>query len=233
MPKKHLVTGMSMRIGDIERIVENKYSLLLFFLVSLSVISIVIVDNVPLHFAIESVLSMVVFMIMLRILKAPRGLFSLFLVLVFLALLFHCLAVFVLQSRSVAVIAMLVYILMILILITFMVRRIFSEKLVTGDTIKGGISVYIMLGTWWQLIYVLLWTLDPNSFKCTAGEIGKTDFFYFSITTMTTLGYGDILPVSYAAKVFSMLQALTGQVYIAVFVARLVGLHVAGHSSRK
>jgi len=224
---------MSMRIGDIEKIVENKYSLLLFFLVSLSVISIITVNNAPLHFAVEAVLSLVVFIIMLKILKASRGLFNLFLVLVFLALTFHCLTVFFLKSRSVSIIAMLVYILMLLVLITFMVRRIFSERMVTGDTIKGGISVYILLGVWWQFIYVLLWMLDPNAFKCLTGEVGRTDFFYFSFTTMTTLGYGDILPVAYAAKVFSTLQALAGQIYIAVFVARLVGLHVAGHSSKK
>ncbi len=233
MSKKRRVAGMSMRIGDIEKIIENKYSLLLFFLITLSVISIVTVDNILLHFTVESVLSLVVFIIMLKILKAPRGLFSLFLALVFLALFFHCLAIFFLESRSIGIITMLAYIFMLLVLITFMVRRIFSERMVTGDTIKGGISVYLLISVLWQFIYVLLWTLNPKAFKCIAGEIGKTDFFYFSITTMTTLGYGDIIPVTYPAKVFSMLQALTGQIYIAVFVARLVGLHVAGHSSKK
>jgi len=219
--------------ADIERIIENKYSLLLFFLVSLTVVSIVTVHNHVVHFAVDSVLSMVVFTIMLKILKAHRLLFIFFITLAFLALLFHFLAVFVLQSRSVGLVAMVVYILMIGILIVFMIRRIFSERLVTGDTIKGGISVYIMMGTWWQLIYYLLWVLNPNAFMFGNGRGEQSDFLYFSIVTMTTLGYGDILPTTYPAKVFSMLQALAVQLYIAIFVARLVGLHIAGHSSKK
>ncbi len=222
-----------MRTADIERIVENKYSLLLFFLVSLTVVSIVTVHNRVVLFVVDSVLSMVVFTIMLKILKAHRLLFISFISLAFLALLFHFLAVFVLQSTSVGLVAMVVYILMIGILIIFMIRRIFSERLVTGDTIKGGISVYIMMGTWWQMVYYLLWVLNPHAFIFTTGHGVQSDFLYFSIATMTTLGYGDIMPVTHPAKVFSMLQALVGQLYIAVFVARLVGLHIAGHSLKK
>lgn len=233
MSKKHHETGGPMRIGDIERIVENKYSLLLFFLVALNATSIFTIGHIVLNFCLESVLAMVVFIIMLRILKAPRRLFHFFVVLAFTALLFHYLFIFLLHSRSVGIAAMLVYILMIGAIIMFMIRRIFSERLVTGDTIKGGISVYILLGVWWQLIYILIWTLDPEAFKSAAGVIGRADFSYYSITTMTTLGYGDIVPITRSAKMFSSAQALVGQLYVAVFVARLVGLHVAVHSSKK
>lgn len=222
-----------MRTADIERIIENKYSLLLFFLISSMVVSIVTVHNRAVHFTVDSVLSMIVFVIMLRILKAHRLLFTLFISLAFLALLFHFMSVFVMHSKSVGLGAMAVYILMIGILIIFMIRRIFSERLVTSDTVKGGISVYIMMSTWWQLIYYLLWVLNPNAFLFASGRAEQSDFLYFSVATMTTLGYGDILPMTYPAKVFSMLQALIGQLYIAVFVARLVGLHIAGHSLKK
>ncbi len=53
---------------------------------------------------------------------------------------------------------------------------------------------------------------------------------YYSFVTMTTLGYGDIVPVNPAARMLSVLQALTGQLYLVVLVARLVGLHIA-HST--
>jgi len=221
------------RAADLERIIENKYSLLLFFLISLALISIVSTSNALVHFIIDGVFSMIVFVIMLRILKAHRFLFVLYVTLGFLALLFHFLSVFVFHSKPIGIVAMLVYIFIIGLLIAFMIRRIFSEKLVTGDTIKGGISVYILMGTWWQLIYYLLWLLNPQSFIFTSAGLTQTDFLYYSMTTMTSLGLGDILPQSYPAKVFSMFQAVVGQLYVAVFVARLIGLHVAVHSSKK
>jgi hypothetical protein len=176
-----------------------------------------------------SFLSFVVYTIMLSILKAPRFLFIAYIVFAFIALLCHYLAAFVLKSLPVGITAMIVYIVMIGIIIVFLIRRIFSERLVTGDTIKGGISAYLLMATWWQLVYYFLWVMDANAFIFNAGIGHQADFLYYSVTTMTSVGYGDILPRSYPAKVFSMLQAIVGQLYIAVFVARLIGLHVASH----
>jgi len=221
-----------MQREHIERMIENKYSLLLFVLVSLIVVSIVDFRNYAVHNGVAAFLTMTVFCIMLRILKAHRVLFILYLVLASLALFFHYLALWVVDSKSLGIAAMLVYIPMIAILIIFMIKRIFSETLVTADTIKGGISVYLLMATWWQLIYYFLWLMNPQSFIFTTGPGHQTDFLYFSITTMTSVGFGDILPRSYPARVFSMLQAMAGQLYIGIFVARLVGLHIVGNSSR-
>jgi hypothetical protein len=217
----------------IERIIENKYSLLLFFLTSLIVVSIVSVHNFMVYSAIVSFLSLVVYLIMLRILKAHRYVLIAYMVFAFTALLCHYLAAFVVNSTALGVTAMIVYIVMIGLIIIFMIRRIFSEKLITGDTIKGGISVYILMATWWQLVYYFLWLMNPNAFVFTIGTGHQGDFLYYSITTMTSLGFGDILPRSHPARVFSMLQAIVGQLYIAVFVARLVGLHIAGRVHHK
>lgn len=217
----------------IERIVENKYSLLLFFLVSLMIVSIVSVRNFMVYSLVVSFLSLAVYAIMLSILKAHRFLFTAYIACASMALLFHYLAVFVLNSMPLGITAMIVYIVMIGIIIIFMIRRIFSEKLVTGDTIKGGISMYILIANWWQLVYYFVWVLDPGAFSFTTGGAHQADFLYYSITTMTSVGFGDILPRSYPARVFSMLQAVVGQLYPAVFVARLVGLHIAGRVHHK
>lgn len=216
----------------VERIIDSKYSLLLFFLTSLIVVSIVDFRNYALHNGVAAFLMLVVFCIMLRILNAHRALFILYLILASSALLLHYLALRVVENKTLGTAAMIVYITMIGILILFMIKRIFSETLVTGDTIKGGISVYLLMATWWQLIYYFLWLLDPKAFIFTTGPGHQTDFLYFSITTMTSVGFGDILPKSYPARVFSMLQAMAGQLYVGIFVARLVGLHIAGTSSR-
>jgi len=216
----------------IERIVENKYSLLLFFLVTLLLAALLTVHHNVLHFTVGSLFAIVVFVIMLKILKASRVLFGAYIILSFVALLLHYLAVFVIRNKTLVIVALIVYIVMIGILIVFMIRRMFSEKLVTGDTIKGGISVYIMMGTWWQMVYQLLWLLDPRSFLFPGNVYLEGDLLYYSFSTMTCLGVGDILPRSYPAKMCSMIQALVGQLYVAVFVARLVGLHVEGHSRK-
>lgn len=218
----------------IERIIENKYSLLLFFLLSLMVVSIVSAHNFVVYSITASTLSFIVYIIMLRILKAHRFFFIAYLTLAFSALLLHFLSVFVLDSLPLGIVALSAYIVMIGFVIIFMIKRIFSERLVTGDTIKGGISVYLLMATWWQLVYYLIYILNPDAFKfASGGEQHQVDFLYYSVTTMTSVGFGDILPVSYHARVFSMLQALIGQLYIGILVARLVGLHVAGHSNRK
>jgi hypothetical protein len=59
------------------------------------------------------------------------------------------------------------------------------------------------------------------------GKGSSTHVLYFSFTTLTTLGYGDIVPVSAIARALTSIEAITGQIYLAVLVARLVGLNIA------
>jgi len=62
------------------------------------------------------------------------------------------------------------------------------------------------------------------------GETGFSHFVYYSYTTLTTLGYGDILPLTSPARTFSYMEAICGQIFLVVLVARLVGLHIAQSS---
>lgn len=120
-------------------------------------------------------------------------------------------------------------------------HRIFHTEVVTPNTIYGAACVYILLGLCWALIYNMIEFLHPGSFSLpdrnTIVGIGRNhalfmDFFYFSFTTITTLGYGDILPVSKTVKMLSVLESLIGQLFIALLVARLVGLYTAQQHSR-
>jgi len=115
-------------------------------------------------------------------------------------------------------------------------RHVMTSKTVTGDTIAGSICAYLLLGLVWALLYDLIELVIPGSFGfpsdlVTGGEpgreIGFLSFAYFSFTTMTTLGYGDITPLSKTAQAFAPLQAVFGQLYIAILVARLVAMRVA------
>lgn len=105
---------------------------------------------------------------------------------------------------------------------------LFREKVITGDMIIGAICVYLMMGMMWASIYSMLEILYPGSFQISE-ELGGgiSNFSYFSFVTLTTLGYGDITPLSAPTRSLSVLEAVAGQLYIAILVARLVGIHIS------
>ena len=107
-----------------------------------------------------------------------------------------------------------------------------SEQ-VTWDKIAGAICAYLLVGVDWGLLYAWIGWMDPGSFggieALNAARIGEP-MIYFSFATLTTLGYGDITPVGHAARTLAWLEAVVGQIYLVVMVARLVGLHVSRSS---
>ena len=117
------------------------------------------------------------------------------------------------------------YALFLFLAIVILITKILSNKVVTSDTIKGGISVYFLLGLFWATLYMIVLTFDPDAL-INIRNVGF-DCYYYSFTTLTTLGYGDIAPVSEYAKILSIMEAVAGPVYLAIFVAQLVGLNIA------
>lgn len=108
-------------------------------------------------------------------------------------------------------------------------NHIFRKRDVSVDVIAGAIVVYLLLAVMWSQIYFVLETLRPGSFAL-ANETGPATLAllrYFSIVTITTVGYGDIVPVSAAARAFANLEAIVGQLYLVIQVAWLVGMHVS------
>jgi hypothetical protein len=99
-----------------------------------------------------------------------------------------------------------------------------------GEITSGGIyisvSLYFLLGVFWFAIYNILNIVQPGSFKEGGEPLPQatpwSTMLYFSLTTLTTLGYGDILPVKPAARMFATLEAAVGVLYVAITVARLV-----------
>ncbi len=102
---------------------------------------------------------------------------------------------------------------------------------VTGHRIQGGIAGYLLLGVVWAQAYAFVEMLHPGSFSGAIGSAtGYKTFSYFSFVTLTTVGYGDILPVHPAARSLAMLEAVTGPLYIAILLARIVSLAMAPQS---
>jgi voltage-gated potassium channel len=89
---------------------------------------------------------------------------------------------------------------------------------------------------WWRnyghWLYTFLDLIDPASFYLPQGQSDFLLFEYYSFVTLTTLGYGDITPLTKVAKAFSVLEAVVGQLYLVVVVAWFVGMHVSGKSTK-
>jgi len=122
-----------------------------------------------------------------------------------------------------------IYALFLLMSIALLISKMFAVSKVTSDTIAGGISVYLLLGFLWTVFYYAVYIYDPCAFNFPSPS-HQYSLFYSSFSTLTTVGYGDISPVNRMAMSLSNLEAITGQMYVAIFISRLVGLHIAAHN---
>ena len=112
--------------------------------------------------------------------------------------------------------------------------NIFAARTISGDEVLGTVCGYLLAAAAWANAYVVIAFLVPEAFsvgtslKDFPGEHGQTALFnYFSVVTLTTMGYGDITPTRPPATALAMLEAIFGQFYIAIVVAQLVGLRLA------
>ncbi|NIO04671.1 MAG: two pore domain potassium channel family protein [Proteobacteria bacterium] len=110
---------------------------------------------------------------------------------------------------------------------------LFSEREVTADVIMAAVCGYIFIGLIWAFVFSVIEALQPGSFRLVEGQTTEVaNFTYYSFVTQTTLGYGDITPLTAPARSISLLEAIIGQLYLAVLIARLVGIHISQSSGR-
>jgi hypothetical protein len=98
---------------------------------------------------------------------------------------------------------------------------------ITFHRIQGAVAAYLLLGVLWAHAYALVASLRPDAFSGVPSRAdGSRAFLYFSFVTLATVGYGDVLPVHPVARSLAMLEAVTGSLYLAILIARLVSLAV-------
>ena len=101
-------------------------------------------------------------------------------------------------------------------------QSIFASHKVTLDTVVGGICVFLMMGYFWFAVYAVIMLVNPDAISGPEGRPEAMDLMYFSMVTLTSLGYGEFVPVSDAAKLAANWEAIVGVLYPAIFIAKLV-----------
>jgi hypothetical protein len=129
------------------------------------------------------------------------------------------------------VVASFSYATFVLIAIGAMFKNVFVTDEVTSDRIVGSICIYLLIGMFFAFIFSALDLINPVMFNF-GHDADPTirefrEYLYFSYTTITTLGYGDMLPTHPLSRLLTSLEAMIGPVYLAIVVARLVGMHIS------
>ena len=116
-------------------------------------------------------------------------------------------------------------------------RAVLKQRTVTGETISMSISVYLLFGLTWGLFYIVLFDFQPHAFSFGGAPIPSEQqvtpvLVYFSLTTIATVGYGDITPLTLQARYAAVAEGIAGQFYLAILVARLVGMQMSQSAGR-
>ncbi len=115
--------------------------------------------------------------------------------------------------------------------------QVFREGPINFHRIAGAVALYLLLGIFFAMLYAFIDLQDPTSFSMAPHlqsrnpHILGANFIYFSFVTLTTVGYGDILPVHPVAKTTAILESMTGQLFPVILIARLVAMEI--EDSRK
>jgi hypothetical protein len=136
------------------------------------------------------------------------------------------------QNQWIAAIGMVTGVFFVGLVISSILGSMLKSEGVDREMIYMAILLYLLAALMWAFLYTFLELVDPASFNVDLGDSKGylLVFQYYSFVTITTLGYGDITPVTEVAKAFSVLEAVCGQLYLVVVVAWLVGMHVSNRS---
>ena len=109
-------------------------------------------------------------------------------------------------------------------IVVLLLRNLLSQRVITANLIYCAISIYLLIGIMWAGIYTVHEGISPGSFS---GLSETTDLLYFSFVTLTTVGFGDVAPISILAKRLAIFEAAMGSIYMAIIIAMIVGRYMS------
>jgi hypothetical protein len=135
-------------------------------------------------------------------------------------------------NKTIAAIGMLAGILFTAAVIAGILDFIFKSEKVSREINYAAILLYLLVALMWAYLYAFLELVDPASFNIdiSQADVNLAAFKYYSFVTNTTLGYGDIIPITEMAKAFAVLEAVVGHLYFVVAVVWLLVMHVSSRS---
>ena len=140
-------------------------------------------------------------------------------------------------TRSAAVTKLAATVVLCLWVLVITARRVFASETVTRDTIAGGIAVYLLAGFGFATVFAVVDLIYPGSLRLgpdftspgtqavASGHV--LPYIYYSFVTLLTVGYGDVTPATSETRILAVLEALFGQLYLAILIGRLVGAYVS------
>ncbi|SAL04211.1 Ion channel [Caballeronia calidae] len=109
----------------------------------------------------------------------------------------------------------------------YLLRYVFQPKIMTPDKLFGAAAAYLLIGDLWAYIYASIGYFYPQSYMIVGqpGRLVYADALYFSLTVLTSTGFGDITPLTRPARGMCMVEQITGSLFVAILIARLAGVY--------
>jgi hypothetical protein len=183
-----------------------------------------------------SVLNSLTLFIVLRTSRSPQHLVFLAGIILVLGTVVGALSILIPPTRNLADFLSIFTGVLLIIAPVAIAIRIFSHQFVTVETLLGAICIYVLIGYAFASIFGAIARFSPTPFFTGVPHAAHSDFLFFSYTTLTTVGYGNLVPEVNVGQTLAMLEALLGQIYLVIVVARLVslwGLEIPRAAARK
>jgi hypothetical protein len=116
--------------------------------------------------------------------------------------------------------------------VTLLLRYVLLPEVMNANKLYGAGAIYLMLGVMWAYFYGVIQYFYPGSFAPAGAPLNLLDLLYFSFTVLTTVGFGDIVPVHPVARGLTTLEQVVGVLYVAILIARLSGMYSDAESAK-
>jgi hypothetical protein len=111
--------------------------------------------------------------------------------------------------------------------VIYLLRYVFQPRIMTPDKLFGAAAAYLLIGVLWAYVYASIGFFYPQSYMIVGqpGRLVYADALYFSVTVLTSTGFGDITPLTRPARGMCMVEQITGSLFVAILIARLAGVY--------